>query len=210
MSSSECVREGLIIAGGRSTRFGDTDKAVAPLHGVPMIRRVADRIAPVIDQLAINCREAQRSSIATALDGYEHPCAIRVDEIPDRGPLGGFETGLAGTDADWAFVIACDMPYVQAPVVEMLFTQAQNSEAAVPRPDEWYEPLHAVYHPTSMRHACREALAAGEDRIVHALNRIDFVTIGASTITAVGSLNTFENVNTPAEFVTAEDWFAKK
>ena len=60
----------VIVAGGRSTRFGDDDKAVAPLSGTPMIRRVADRLEPVVDELVVNCRDDQRDAIEEALAGY--------------------------------------------------------------------------------------------------------------------------------------------
>ena len=50
------MRSGVVVAGGRSTRFGAPDKAVADLGGTPMIRRVADRIAPAVEELVVNCR----------------------------------------------------------------------------------------------------------------------------------------------------------
>ena len=51
---------GVIVAGGRSTRFGERDKAVADLAGTPMIRRVVDRIAGVTDELGDDVRGLQR------------------------------------------------------------------------------------------------------------------------------------------------------
>ena len=48
------MRASLVLAGGRSTRFGDSDKAVAELAGTPMIRRVVDRVAGVVSEVVIN------------------------------------------------------------------------------------------------------------------------------------------------------------
>ena len=66
-------RYAAVVAGGRSTRFGDRDKAVADLAGTPMIRRVADRLADVTDRLVVNCRADQRAAIEDAIAGYPNP-----------------------------------------------------------------------------------------------------------------------------------------
>ena len=88
---------GAIVAGGRSTRFGDRDKAVAELAGVPMIRRVADRLAgtddpvppgatraaggdPLVGEVVINCRPDQREAIDAALAGFPLPVTWAVDD----------------------------------------------------------------------------------------------------------------------------------
>ena len=68
------MRAVLVIAGGRSTRFGDRDKAVAELDGTPMIRRVVDRVADVVDEVVINCRADQVDPISAALD--DGPVAV--------------------------------------------------------------------------------------------------------------------------------------
>ena len=43
---------GLILAGGKSTRFG-TDKAAAPLAGRPMLQWVVDALAGVCEEIVI-------------------------------------------------------------------------------------------------------------------------------------------------------------
>lgn len=120
---------GIIIAGGRSTRFGDEDKAIADLGGVPMIRRVADRIEGVVDELVVNCRTEQTDSLAAALRGYGQPVQFAEDENPDRGPMAGILSGLRAVDATYAFVVACDMPFVDPALVEHLFERASGRDA---------------------------------------------------------------------------------
>ena len=88
------MRSGVIVAGGRSTRFGDADKAVAELAGTPMVRRVADRVAPAVDEVVVNCRADQREAIDAALDGFDHPVSFALDPEPDLGPLAGIAVGL--------------------------------------------------------------------------------------------------------------------
>ena len=195
----------LVLAGGRSTRFGDRDKAVADLAGTPMIRRVVDRIAPVVDEVVINCRAEQVDPIADALAGSDFDATFAVDRDPDEGPMAGIARGLEAVSAEYAFVVACDMPFVDPDFAAYLFERAAGRDAAVPRPDEWYQTTQAVYRTEPMAAACRRALDRGEHRIVAPLSELDDVVIDATEIERVASLDTFENVNTPEEFAAATE-----
>lgn len=199
---------GVVLAGGRSTRFGERDKAVADLAGVPMIRRVANRLAPVVDALVVNCRADQREAIAAALDGYEHPVRFAIDPEPDEGPMAGIRTGLRevseATDSEYAFVAACDMPFLDPDLVAYLFERAEDHDAAVPRPTEWFETTHAVYRATPMADACDAALDRGESKIIEPLFELDYVVVGADEL-ADFDADSFENINTQEEFEAAKE-----
>ncbi|UPV75388.1 molybdenum cofactor guanylyltransferase [Halorussus limi] len=197
---------GVVLAGGRSTRFGEGDKAVADLAGVPMIRRVADRLAPVVDVLVVNCRADQREAVADALSGYDRPVRFATDPDPDEGPMAGIRTGLReveATDAAYGFVAACDMPFLDPDLVAHLFERARGTDAAVPRPTEWFETTHAVYRATAMADACDAALAAGERRIVEPLFELDYVVVEGEELAQFDAAS-FANVNTREEFEDAE------
>ncbi|MFB6173580.1 MAG: molybdenum cofactor guanylyltransferase [Halobacteriales archaeon] len=198
---------GVIVAGGRSTRFGDADKAVADLAGTPMVRRVADRVAPAVDEVVVNCRADQRAAIADALDGLDRPVSFALDPEPDLGPMAGIATGLDAVEGTYAAVVACDMPFVEASLLDYLFERAAGHDAAVPRPDEWYQTTQAVYHAEAMAEACERALADDERRIVAALSRLDSVTVGRAAVERHASMTTFENLNTREEFAAAQDRF---
>ena len=195
----------LVLAGGRSTRFGERDKAVADLAGTPMIRRVVDRIAPVVDEVVINCRAGQVDPITDALVGSGFGATFAVDRDPDEGPMAGIARGLEAVSAEYALVVACDMPFVDPDFAAYLFERAAGHDAAVPRPDEWYQTTQAVYRTEAMAAACRRALDRDEHRIVAPLSELDDVVVDASEIEQVASLDTFENVNTPEEFAAATE-----
>ncbi|WP_255149477.1 molybdenum cofactor guanylyltransferase [Halorarius halobius] len=198
---------GAILAGGRSTRFGDADKAVAELAGTPMIRRVADRLSGVVDALVVNCRRDQRAAIETALADYPHPVTYAVDPDPDEGPMAGIGTAMRGvardTSADYAFVAACDMPFLDPGIVDLLVERAAGHDAAVPRPGEWYETTHAVYRADAMADACDAALDRGDSKILAPLEALDWVVVDEAALRDAGSLETFRNVNTREEFERA-------
>ncbi|WP_254536865.1 molybdenum cofactor guanylyltransferase [Halomarina litorea] len=197
---------GVIVAGGRSTRFGEADKAVASLGGTPMVRHVADRLASVVDSLVVNCRADQRGRIEDALDGYPLPVRFAVDEATDEGPMAGIGTGLRAVESEYAVVVACDMPFVDPGVVSYLFERAAGHDAAVPKLDDgWYQTTQAVYRADAMADACEAALAAGEHKILAPLDRLDWVVVGEAGLRERGSLDTFENVNTREELRAAEE-----
>ena len=197
---------GVVIAGGRSARFGDEDKAVADLAGTPLIRRVADRIAPIVDALVVNCRGEQVPPITEALDEYEHGVTFAVDDQPDRGPMAGIMTGLRSVPTDYAFVVACDMPHVDPKLVSHLFDRAAGRDAAVPRLDDrWFQTTHAVYRADAMADACEAALARGERKIIEPLFELDYVVVAEDEVRGYGDLQTFENVNTREDLEAAAE-----
>jgi molybdopterin-guanine dinucleotide biosynthesis protein A len=191
------MASGVIVAGGRSTRFGDRDKAVADLAGTPMIRRVADRLSGLVADLVINCRRDQVDAIRAAMSGYDLAWEVAVDEEPDLGPMAGIRTGLDTVDREYAVVVACDMPFTDPALVRHLFAVAEGHDAAVPRlDDQWFQTTQAVYRAASMVEACERALARGERKILEPLFDLDYVVVDEPEIREQASLDTFENVNT--------------
>lgn len=91
---------GVILAGGRSSRFG-SDKALARLHGQPLIAHVAAALAAETPHLRIT--------------GRSWPGCERLDDLPHPGlgPLGGLAAALAHARArcfDAVLAAPCDMP----------------------------------------------------------------------------------------------------
>ncbi|MBP1922656.1 molybdopterin-guanine dinucleotide biosynthesis protein A [Halorubrum alkaliphilum] len=134
---------GAIVAGGRSTRFGDVDKSVAELGGVPMIRRVANRLAgvddpvppgadrasgcdPVVDDLVVNCRPDQRDAITAAMEGVPLPIRWALDDDSDRGPVAGIRNACRAAPDEYVLVVACDMPFVDPWFAASLFDDARG------------------------------------------------------------------------------------
>ena len=202
------MRTGVIVAGGRSTRFGEADKAIAPIGGSPMIRRVADRLADAVGALVVNCREDQVDEIEAALVGFPHEVRIAPDPDPDEGPMAGIRTGLRSVETEYAAVVACDMPFVEPDLIAYLFERAEGHDAAVPRLDDgWFQTTQAVYRAAAMADACDSALARGDRRIVAAYDELDVDVVREDEVMRFATLETFENLNTREEFEAARARF---
>jgi len=213
---------GVILAGGRSTRFGDGDKSVAELGGVPMIRRVADRLAgaddpvspgaarasegdPVVDEVVVNCRPAQRSAVAAALDGIPLPVRWAVDDEPDLGPVSGVRNACRVAANEYAAVVACDMPFVDPAFLAGLVDDAVGRDAAVPRlDDDWLQTTQAVYHTSAMAAACGRALARGDRELFAPVDDLDRAVVDGETVRARTTERSFTNINTREELAEAE------
>ncbi len=191
------MRSGIILAGGRSTRFGGGEKSLRAVEGKPMICRVREALLPVVDELIVSVRdEGQRDLVFPFLsDGTQ---TFAYDRLRDIGPLAGVREALKAARGEYVFIAACDMPYVNSRVIDLLFEKARGHDAAVPKgPGEFLEPLHAVYRREPMIRAVDESLAAGEHRIASPLRHLkDVVYVSYGEIKAVDpELKTFRNIN---------------
>lgn len=196
------MRSGVVVAGGYSTRFGETDKAVAELAGRALIRRVVDRLDAVVDELVINCRADQQTAISDVMEDSRE-ITYALDETPDRGPVAGIFQGLSHATGEFACVVACDMPFIEPALIRRLFERADGTDGAVPRIDGRRQPLQAVYRREPMCRACAEALENGNPRLLTVLDELECVTVDG--IEAVASSRSFENVNTRADLRRAAE-----
>ncbi|MGM0590654.1 MAG: molybdenum cofactor guanylyltransferase [Halobacteriota archaeon] len=156
-------RAGVVLAGGKSTRFTGDDKALATLDGRPMIRHVVEAVEPAVDEVVVNCRPTQRSTFETVLDGVD--VTFAEDPITDRGPVAGLRTGLRSTDAEYAAVLACDMPFVTAALLSFLFSEARNRTGAISGSDGRFRPFPSVVHVRAASVDCTDAIVEGEGRL---------------------------------------------
>lgn len=109
---------GMVLAGGRSSRFGG-DKALARLGGQSLLARAVRRIEPQVAGLAINANAPSAESGATGLP-------LLADRIPGHaGPLAGILSGLlwaqgVAPEAASLVTVAVDTPFFPEDLVARL------------------------------------------------------------------------------------------
>ena len=192
---------GLIVAGGRSTRFDETDKALAGLAGRPLVAHVAQGLESSVDELLVSCRDEQREAIAIALSEIDLPVSFVVDDR-EIGPLGGICDGLQASDSEWTFVVGCDFPFVDESVFRLL-TQSASHDAVVFRyPDGGVQPLCGRYRTEPARQQSQQLLAADDRRARRLVEQLStrYVDVSAHS----GLTGRLENINTPTELAAAE------
>ncbi|MEW6491501.1 MAG: molybdenum cofactor guanylyltransferase [Cyanobacteriota bacterium] len=147
----------IVLAGGQSSRMG-RDKALIPLQGVPLLRRVcevalncASEVYVVTpwperyqDILPDGCRVIQEVLLSGETENRE-PQAEHLS----HGPLVGFAQGLAQVNTDWVLLLACDLPQLQVKVLQDWAKELEKTEqeaiALLPRHSKGWEPLCGFY-----------------------------------------------------------------
>ena len=191
----------VVVAGGRSTRFDDRTKALVPVDGVPMVRRVADRAAEVVDELVVNCRRDQRDAFAAALEGCPVDPRFAHDTVPDRGPVDGLRTGLRVATGSYAIAVPCDMPALDPTLLAYLRNRARSTraDAVVPRFAGSRQPLCAAYRTDPTREACEEAVRRAEPGLLDVLSTLDVEVVPEATVLDYADPANFTDVNAPAD-----------
>lgn len=127
---------GIILAGGRSSRMG-RNKALLPLMGQIMVERIRQAMLPVVKEVILVSNEPE------CYPDWQGP--LVSDIIPRRGPLSGIHAGLSVSDCHHNLVVACDMPFVSTEYLQKLRDEAGNFDVVVPQHGDYLQPLFAVY-----------------------------------------------------------------
>ena len=151
---------GVVLAGGRASRFDGRAKGLERVGGRRIVDRVAHALRQVTDDLLL---------VATHPDAASWLPGVRTvpDMVPNAGPLGGLLTALAVADGA-VLVVAWDMPFVPASLLGELRAEGERSGAPAVLPERdasgRVEPLCAWYGP-ACRAAVAERVARGELRM---------------------------------------------
>ena len=189
---------GIILAGGRSRRLG-RDKAVEPFDGQPLIRRVIERVAQLTDEIVVVVADLARGQ-ALPLD-IEH--RVAVDIYPEGGSLGGIFSGLSAAANDWGLVVACDMPFLNAPLLEHMLGQRDDCDAVVPQPGDFPEPTHALYSRACLPHI-EARLQANDLKISGFFDEVRVRYLDEGEVRQFDpQLLSFFNVNSPEDLARA-------
>ncbi|HIH87544.1 MAG TPA: molybdenum cofactor guanylyltransferase [Methanosarcinales archaeon] len=186
----------IILAGGRGKRLGYKEKALMPINGKPIIEYTIEVLEGVVDEIIVSVRDDRQKQL---LKEYTTGHIVVVDKYVDTGPLAGILEGLGAAVGEYVFVVACDMPFLNAGVVGFLFKCAKGHDGALPvRSDGIYEPLHAVYRTGPMLAGTEKAIEHGERFILAPIFDLeDMVHVEMDKIRELDpKLKTFLNVNT--------------
>ena len=197
----------VIQAGGKSERMGE-DKALKLFLGRPLIQHVIERLAPLADEILVTTnRPDDYAFLADSKVSRLWNPRLVSDLAPGRGPLGGLYTAIASATLPIVAVVACDMPFASAALLETatrLLVQ-EDADVVIAKTDEGYEPFHAVYRRATCVPAIKSAIDSDLWKViawfpsvkVRALTRAEIAESDPSGLC-------FWNVNTPEEFTEAE------
>lgn len=129
----------IILAGGRSSRFG-RDKSQLSWRSRGMVEHLVGECRTLADEVLVVSNQPGKFSIP----GVTELCDI----YRDRGPLGGIHAGLTAATWETVFLTACDMPLFHSGLARRLLSFSGRYEAALPRDGDRHEPLFAMLRRT--------------------------------------------------------------
>jgi molybdopterin-guanine dinucleotide biosynthesis protein A len=192
---------GIVLAGGRSRRFG-RDKLAEEVGGQPLLHHAIIRLLEV----------GERVVVVLGADGDEPPLppggriTIARDSAADEGPLRGLAAGLDGTDASRAVVVGGDMPDLQPPVLrEMLRASRETGAVAVALSDGGEaRPLPCVVRTEPAADAVAILLGSGRRRLRDLLSAVTTVVVDERSWTALDpKRRTLVDIDEPADIERA-------
>ncbi len=203
MEAAPPVR-GIILAGGRASRFGGAPKGLMPVGGVRILDRLVDTFQSAFGSLpALIANDPAASQWRPGL-------AVIADLLPGRGALGGLYTAVAAAPAP-VVVAGWDMPFLTPDLLRTLAEGLTEADACLPSGGgRWgVEPLAAAYGPGCIE-PIREALEAGDLRAVAFHDRVRLSILSPGVVARFGDpRHLFFNVNTAADLDQAESLWRK-
>ncbi len=185
---------GIILAGGKSSRYG-RNKALVEIHGVRLIEQVIRVMEPLFERLII---------ITNTLQDYAYlKLPMFEDLIKGLGPIGGIFTGLQTMSDEAGFFVACDMPYLNGELVRHMADVMEGFDVVVPKVDWKVEPLHAIYTKRCIP-AIKELIDNKDYQIIKCFQGVRVRYLNKEEILDFDpELRSFFNINRPEEMLNA-------
>lgn len=148
----------IILAGGRSSRFG-RDKLAEPLDGRPLLEHAIESVRPFAAQIVV---------VAAPSATPELPGDVELERDAEayQGPLAGVLAGLAAATEPIIVVVGGDMPTVVAAVIERMVAGLDGAiDTVVLEHDGRARPLPIVLNRETALGRADQLLGAGERRL---------------------------------------------
>jgi molybdopterin-guanine dinucleotide biosynthesis protein A len=182
----------IILAGGKSRRMGNRDKAFIEIEREPLIRRQLRLLKKYFKKIII---------VANDVDKYKGFNGVKVvpDVVAGQGPLGGILSGLLASGERYNFVVACDMPFINLPLIKYMQMEKAGYDVVVPMLNNRYEPLFGIYSKS-----CSKSIKPLLDKKILKISRffseVKVRKISRKEISKFGRPEEiFMNINTPID-----------
>jgi molybdopterin-guanine dinucleotide biosynthesis protein A len=196
--------EGFILVGGRSSRMG-TDKSRLQFGGQTSVERIAAELRSITSRISL---------VGPSPTGCDPDLKIVPDTHEQWGALGGIQAALGACAADWALIVACDLPFISRDLCSRLLTLGQEGspDAVAPiQPDGRPQPLCALYRHEPCLLEAEKLIASGEHTPRALLANVKTRWIRPDELIDLsGAENFFFNVNTPADYEQAQQILLQK
>ncbi|MDS0295307.1 nucleotidyltransferase family protein [Halogeometricum luteum] len=126
---------GVVLAAGRSTRFGEANKLLEPLRGTPLVSHVARTAVDSSLCEAVVVVGHESAAVTDAVDSFDLP--TRYNDAYAEGQSTSVRLGVEfARKADWEAVVFLlgDMPFVHSGTVDQLLDEYRTGDGSIVAP----------------------------------------------------------------------------
>jgi len=195
----------IVLAGGNSTRMGQ-NKALLKIGSKTLIEIMVEKLIDLFHEIIV---------VTNNPEDYPMLKNVRFEkdsiETPVKNSMVGIYTGLLKSSNAHAFVVPCDMPFLNMHLVKYMLTELGEEDILVPFLEGHYEPLHAIYNKTCLSFI-KDMLDVGNYKIINLYDYVNTVKVNEKEIRIIDpQLRSFMNINTKYMFNSLNDeCFGKK
>ncbi|MFC2068148.1 molybdenum cofactor guanylyltransferase [Chloroflexota bacterium] len=193
----------VVLAGGKSLRMRH-DKVLEIIDDKSLLERAINAVSVFNSDVIIVTATKQAFPLFNEYQNLK----IVTDIYHGRGPLGGIHAGLTASDRQHNLVVACDMPFLNQSLMNLMINNVAGYDVIIPRAGYMLEPLHAVYS--------KECLTPIEDLLKHGkkcnisirelLPLVNVRYLDANEIKSFDPQHlSFFNINTESDLETARE-----
>lgn len=128
------------------------EKGLVDFRGKPLIQYGIDLLSLYTNRILISSSNP---------DYLRFGLEMIVDDISGKGPAAGIAAALKSSRTAWNIVIACDLPFLEPELIDIMLGKAASFQAVIPIHGGVMEPLAGIYHQELAGHF-EMALTAGD------------------------------------------------
>jgi len=188
---------GVILAGGKNSRFSGKNKALVHIGGKRILDRIYEVFTILFDKIILVTNDP--------VQYMEWDFDIVTDIFPIRSSLTGIHTGLFYMTTPYAFFSACDIPFIKKELIEILLDSVEPSiDIVIPETSKGLEPLCSVYSKRCLK-PIAEQLEKQSLKIERMFQKVRVKKISEDILRTIDQdLLSFSNINTPDDLARAK------
>jgi molybdenum cofactor guanylyltransferase len=188
---------GVILAGGKNSRFSGKNKALVRIGGKRILDRIYEVFTILFDKIILVTNDP--------IQYMEWDFDIVTDIFPIRSSLTGIHTGLFYITTPYAFFIACDIPFIKKELIEILLDSVEPSiDIVIPETSKGVEPLCSVYSKRCFK-PIEEQLEKKSLKIQRMFQKVRVKKIPEDILRTIDpDLVSLSNINTPDDLARAK------
>ena len=189
---------GVILSGGLATRYDGIEKGLLKVAGIRILDRIYRIYSELFEEIILVTNNPEKF--------LEWDLLIVRDLFPIRSSLTGIHAGLFFMSNPFAFISACDTPFLKKEIIETVIGNIETHiDIIMPETASGFEPLCAAYSKRCLTPA-QQHLEQNKLKIIKAFRKCRMKTISEKVLREKDpDLQSFFNINNPEDLQRAEE-----